>query len=281
MFHPGFDRPRSHGPIERWMHRVLLLLLFLLWTVAFARQFPSIAWIGGADWAEPTLLIVALMVTVSSVTHTLPLQNALMAAGVIALGGGAAHWISHVASVPFGPIRFPEARGSSPFQECFCAMAVLWVVLLSNARGVAHVILERRRKHRNHGLHVIGLSAALAVFMALTLEPFASRAHHYWFWGATRLPFDWQGVPLSALFAWGVVSVIALIAATPALIDKHPRPTPMTTDPLWLWAMMGGLFAAGTAVAGLWAPTGVAIANVLLALALAVVVNRRRMSRHT
>jgi hypothetical protein len=258
------------------MYRSLSLLLGLLWAVVLARQFPSLSWLTKADWAEPSLLVVALLVTVSSLARQIPLQNALLAACVIALAGGAAHWTSSVAGVPFGPIRFPQAQGATPFQEWFCVPAVLWVVLLLNARGVARLLLERRARHRNHGTNIIGLTALLMAVMALVLEPFASVAHHYWLWGETRLPITWQGAPLSALFAWGVVSVISLMLATPALLDKHPRPAPPSTDALLMWILMNLLFGAGTAVAGLRLPAGVALANVLLGATLAIRVKRGR-----
>ncbi len=275
LFHPGFERPHSEGPTERWMYRSLSLLLGLLWVVVLARQFPALSWLDKADWAEPCLLVAALLFTVSSLARQIPLQNALLAACVIAVVGGAAHWSSAVAGIPFGPIRFPQAQGTTPLQEWFCVPAVLWVVLLLNARGVARLILEPRARHRNHGWHVIGLAAGLMLLMSLALEPFASVVHHYWLWGETRLPFTWQGAPLSALVAWGVVSVIGLMAATPALIDKHPRPARPSTDALWMWVLLSLLLAAGTAVAGLWIPAGVAAANALLALAMFGIARRR------
>ncbi|MCU0787703.1 MAG: carotenoid biosynthesis protein [Verrucomicrobia bacterium] len=275
LFHPGFERPHSEGPTERWMYRSLSLLLGLLWVVVLARQFPALSWLDKADWAEPCLLVAALLFTVSSLARQIPLQNALLAACVIAVVGGAAHWSSAVAGIPFGPIRFPQAQGTTPFQEWFFVPAVLWVVLLLNARGVARLILEPRARHRNHGWHVIGLAAGLMLLMSLALEPFASVVHHYWLWGETRLPLTWQGAPLSALVGWGVVSVIGLMAATPALIDKHPRPARPSTDALWMWVLLSLLLAAGTAVAGLWIPAGAAAANALLALAMFGIARRR------
>ena len=112
--------------------------------------------------------------------------------------------------------------------------------------------------------------------MAMALEPFATAVHHYWLWGETRLPVTWHTVPVSCLFAWASMSIIASLAATPFLIDKHPRPAPPGREPAWIWALMSGLFAAGTALSGLWPATVVAILNAALALGADAVVRRRR-----
>jgi len=154
--------------------------------------------------------------------------------------------------------------------------AVIWVVLLLNARGLARLILEGASKHPNHGYHVLGLSVLLVVAMVMSMEPFASTGHRYWLWGETRLPVTWQGVPLSCLFAWGAVSVIASIAAMPFLIDKHPRPLPPAREPAWIWALLSGLFAIGTAVHGLWPATLMAGVNGALAAGVAFRVWRKR-----
>lgn len=129
-------------------------------------------------------------------------------------------------------------------------------------------------KHPNHGYHLLGFSVLLVVVMAMAIEPFASTGHRYWLWGETRLPVTWQGVPLSCLFAWGAVSVIASFAATPFLIDKHPRPIPPSREPAWIWALLNGLFALGAAVHGLWPAT--ILAGVSGAFAVVVLILARR-----
>jgi hypothetical protein len=163
-----------------------------------------------------------------------------------------------------------------PFQESFWMSAVLWVVLLLNARGMARLILAHRSKHRHHGVHLLGLSLVLLLLMVMAMEPFASTVHHYWLWGKTRLPITWQGVPLSSLFAWCVVGSVASVAATPFLIRKRPRPLPLTGEPAWLWILMSILFAVGCASADLWPVTGVAILNGVLGIWVAVLAERGR-----
>jgi hypothetical protein len=268
------DSNRS-GPVEQWTHRGLFGLFLVLWILALGRQLPGLGWLSDARWAEAAWLAAAAFLTVSSLARQISLQNALMAAGVIGLVGGAAHWSSLVTQIPFGPLRFPHAVGLSPFQEWFFVPVLIWVVLLLNARGLARLILRPVAKHPNRGLHLLCLSTCLMLAAALALEPFASAVHRYWLWGQTRLPVTWLGVPLSGLLAWTVVSVIASLAATPFLIDKHPRPAPPDRGPAWIWALLNGLFAVGTAVHGLWPAVVVATLSAVAATTLGLVDWRR------
>jgi hypothetical protein len=245
------------------------------------RQLPSVELLVDESWPEAMLLLAGLLVIVSSLARQISLQNALAAAGIVGLVGGAAHWASYVTGVPFGPLQFPHAFGHSPFQEWFFVPAVIWTVVLLSARGVARLLLEPGARNRNHGWHLLGLSVLLVVVMAMALEPYASSVHRYWLWGETRLPVTWQGVPLSCLFAWGVVSVIASFAAAPLLINKHPRPAPPAREPAWIWAMTSGLITVATALHGLWPASAVAAANGALAVGVDLVTWRRRSRSST
>jgi len=236
------------------------------WVWVVLRQFPGMGGWGGADAAEALLLVTAVLATVSTVARQVSLQNALMAAGIIGVIGGTAHWASYVTAIPFGPLRFLHATGTSPVQEWFFVPALLWVAVLLNARGVARALLGPASGRPNQGTHLLWMSALLVVTLAMALEPFASTAHHYWLWGDTRLKVTWHTAPLSCLFGWGAVGIIASFAATPCLIIKHPRPGPPPTDPAWLWAMAGTLFAVGNGANGLWPGTAMAVANVGLAM---------------
>jgi hypothetical protein len=240
------------------------------------RQFPATRFLPDADWPEGFLLVAALLVTGSAYARHISLQSTLMASCVIGFIGAVAHWISEASAIPFGPIHFPGSLDASPLQETFWVSAMMWVVLLLNARGMARLILTRRSKHRHHGLHLMGVSLLLILLMVMAMEPFASTVHHYWLWGETRLPFTWQGVPLSSLFAWCVVGSVASVAATPFLIAKRPHPLPLTGEPAWLWILISILFAVGTALAGLWPATGVAVLNGALGIWVALLAERRR-----
>jgi len=74
------------------------------------------------------------------------------------------------------------------------------------------------------------------------LEPYGSEIHRYWLWGQTRLPVTWHGAPLTSLFGWGTISVVCLIAGTPALVNKHPRPPEPSGWPVLIWVAINLLF---------------------------------------
>jgi hypothetical protein len=276
LLQSGLIRPQSSGAVERWIHRSLWGLLLVLWTAVVAREFPAVAVAVDLQWPAAALLVAAALVTGSTLALQVSLPSAFMAFAVIGLLGGSAQWISHVTGVPFGPVQFPYAYGSTPVQEWFFVPALIWSLLVLNARGVARILLEPLCKHRNHGLHLLALSTLLVVVMVMALEPFATTAHRYWLWGDTRLPVTWQGVPLSCLFASGVVCIITSVAATPFLIDKHPRPGPPASDPAWLWGLMGVLFATGTAFRELWPAATLAGLNSFIALGALLAAWRRR-----
>jgi len=241
-FQPALIRPRSSDWLERWGERISWVVFTLCWVALAAQTWPAPEWLVSQDWVTPVFLTVAAWVTVQTVCKELPLQNVVLAAAIIGGLGGVAHWLSQISGVPLGPIAVGDVRGHSPFQEWVPGVALLWVIAVLNARGVVRWGLRNRAGHPSHGLRVIGLSTGLVVLMATGLEPYATVVHRLWLWGPTRLPFDWHGVPISCLVGWGTVSLIALMAAMPALINKHPTPPGPRPEPLLIWVSVNGLF---------------------------------------
>jgi hypothetical protein len=245
-------RPQRRNPLEKWQERVVWTLFALLWAALLARQFPSLEWwLADQEWVTPLFLVVTAWLTVQVLCQELPLQNALLAAMVIGGLGGAAHWLSQLSGVPLGPIAFADARGPSPFQEWALGAALLWVVALLNARGTARWLLRRVPDHSSRGLWTLGLSVLLVVWLTLGLEPYGSEIHRHWLWARTRLPVTWHGAPLTALFGWATVSLVALLAATPALLSKHPHPPPPGPQPAILWLAINGILGVAALTHGL------------------------------
>lgn len=242
--------------------------------LAVLRQCPGISLFPGEEWPEAFLLVAALMVTVSDLARHVSLQNALAASCVIGGIGAFAHWSSDRVGIPFGPVVFHTVEGPSPFQEVFCLLAVVWVLMVLNARGVARLLLQAVSRHPNHGLFLLFLSLLLLLLMVMVFEPFATAVMGYWFWGETTLPISWQHVPLSCLLAWCVVGAVASFGAIPFLISKHPRPRPPSTEPAWLWILFSLLFGVGTGVAGLWPAAVMAAVNGVIGL-VAIVLEKR------
>lgn len=271
-------KPQSSSVGERWLDVGLLYLFIMAWFLVALREIPGMPFLREAFWLDGVFLVMAMLTTVSTLSRQIPFQNVLMAAPIIALIGAAAHWTSFVSGIPFGPIHVLHANGNSIFQEWIAALALVWVVAVLNARGVAHLLLQSRVGRPNYGLHVMLMTAALVVGLGLGIEPFASRVHRYWLWGETRLPVTWYGAPLTCLFAWGSVTLIALVAATAVLIRKHPSPMAPSLRPLLVWTLLNLLFALAGLVNHLWtvAATSLGVALVPALVVLAIQLKQER-----
>ncbi|HMP83614.1 MAG TPA: carotenoid biosynthesis protein [Verrucomicrobiota bacterium] len=209
--------------------------------------WPS-AMTGSARWPE-VLLLAGLKVTlVASLCRQLPLQNVLLAAAVTAGFGGIAHGVNAWAGVPFGPQVFTGSAGPELFGKLPVTLPLVWVVVILSSRGVARLVLRPWRKLRAYGLWLIGFTALLTALLAGGLEPFASRTEHYWYWGKTRIPVDWHGVPVTVFLCWALMTLLIMAFITPPLINKKTsRQSAPDFHPLAAWLVLGVLFGIGAA----------------------------------
>lgn len=209
-------------------------------------------------------LLLALASTVTSLAGQLPAQNVGLAAVIVAAMGGVIHVIGAMTGIPFGPINYSAEAGFKIFGLPWF-MPLLWVVVILNARGVSRLILRPWRKLRVYGYWLIALTAVLTVVFVLGLEPFATRARHYWFWQATKLPVDWYGAPLSDFLGWLVAALLILGFSTPALMKKRPSKSYPEYHPLIVWISIQALFIAGAFIQHLNA-AAIAIAVICVAV---------------
>jgi uncharacterized membrane protein len=232
-------------------HQLLTLLLAAALALELVTFFAPLDLDG---WPEIILLLLAAANTLSALTRRLPFQNVLLAAFGIALIGGGVHALGAKSGIPFGPLNF---GGLLIFKTLPWPMPLLWIVVVLNSRGVARLILRPWRKIKTYGFWVIGITGALAMLFDFALEPFASRAKHYWLWmpGNPALKFipAWFGVPLVNFFSWGIVTALILAFITPALIKKQPgQKNPADFHPLGLWLCAILIFGIGCARNELW-----------------------------
>jgi uncharacterized membrane protein len=237
---------------SRLPHRVYWLFAFLL-AAAFLHTVFAIAVKSDSNWPEILLLLIATISTLAALTRQLPVQNVLLAAGVIAIIGGLAHTIGFKSGIPFGPFMFGTEIGQKIFNTLPWAMPLLWTVVVLNSRGVARLILRPWRKMRTYGFWLIGLTALFTMLFDCALEPFAAHAKHYWIWTTTGYSLTPHGAPISNSVGWFIVPLLMLAFATPALINKQlsKRNAP-DFHPLAIW--LGGilLFGVSAAMNGLW-----------------------------
>jgi len=249
-----------------WLVSALAVASFLLagWALSSPVQLP-----GKAGWPEGVLVFTTMIASLFSLARQLPGQNVILAAAVIGSIGGIAHGLSAVLAIPFGPFTFTDNAGPKIFGLVPWSMPALWVIAILNSRGVARLILRPWRKLRTYGFWLIGVTAALTVLFAVSLDPFASQVKHYWLWEPTKFPLTWHGAPLVNFLGWLVTALVILAFATPALINKQPRSKTSAPDyhPLVVWLLSLALFAIAAIVHNLWPAAGFCI---LTAMAVAI-----------
>jgi uncharacterized membrane protein len=213
-----------------------------------------------AAWPVGALLVLATASTLVSQIRSLQFQNiAVVAAIILALASGIL-FLNAKTEIPFGPIIFTKKCGAQLFDALPPALPLLWLVAILNCRGVARLILRPWRKTRTYGFRVIGLTCALATLFDFALEPFATRANHFWLWRISSGVNNPFGSPWVNFFGWAVTTLFILVVITPWLINKMPGKRPPDFHPLALWFTLNIFLAANLATHQLWLPTAIALA---------------------
>jgi len=185
--------------------------------------------ISGRPWPAVFLLVMALLTTLTGLARQLSLQNALAAAGVIALvatGAGALAIIAGAgpnAAHLSGPTFPPGVLWSAP---------VAWVVLVLNARGVARLALGPWRAAKNYGFWLMGLAGLLLALLDLAMGRCGSWARECWAGPGLAAAPGWQALNVF------VLAVVVQLCAIPWLINKKPGTPPPDYHPLWVWALL-------------------------------------------
>ncbi len=199
---PLRTRACLHGGLAARLRRPLLGLFLALAGLACAKwAFPES--VPGYPRLLAILLLVEAAITlIVSMSCRLPLQNVLLASAIIALVGTAGDAVGQ-------GIHF------------WLLPPVLWILAVLGSRCVAQALLRPWRQTAAYGYWQLAATAVLVVFFFTPLELFASATH-------TAA----SGFGLSAAAAHclapgivalrGVTAVVALLLATPSLIDKRP-----------------------------------------------------------
>jgi len=239
------------------IHRVILGLFLLQFTLVWARLWLQRPLLGNARWPDGLLVVLTTATVLSSLACQLPGQNVMLASIVIAFLAGAVQTLGALTAIPFGPFVYTEHIGQQLFHPLPWAMPMVWIALLLASRSVTRLMLRPWRKTQNYGFWLIGLTALLVVLLDVGLEPFATHVKHYWFWNPTKLKFDWYSTPVVNFLGWAITALLILAFATPALINKKPGPQPPPEySPLIVWLLLNFLFATGAAVQHLWPAVG-------------------------
>jgi hypothetical protein len=208
------------------------------------------------------------------VPNTLPLQNILLATGILAACVVGVVGLNAWVGFPFGRLQWVRA-----VERCPACGPHLWLVLVSvvalfSARGVAKLLLLPRKGGAHYGYWLLALSALLATLPLVGFDLLATQVKSWWHW--ENVAWHWQGIALPNLAGWFLANVIALLLATPALIDKRPVQPPPGLRPLAIWFALNAGCLAGSA-----ARASDAAVAVLAAPVVAVTMLAYQAYRHT
>ena len=173
-------------------HKAAYISFLMVWLVNWLVVLFGIALPADGFWVEGLLPVAAVATTLLGLRRTLPLQNVLATAALIAAFAYAITWVCVRTGLPFGPLVFLEVDGSPLLGTVPWWIPAMWLVLIINARGVARLMLFGWRTSRNYGLWVIGFACLLVVLFDLALEPFAIHTKHYWLWSASKSVVSWD-----------------------------------------------------------------------------------------
>ena len=202
-------------------------------------------WVTGLFW------LLAAATSLTGLARRLPEQNVLMAATLIVAISFAIAGVAEKTGVPFGPRTYTDALGARIFGVPW-PIPLVWLVVIVNGRGVARLIMRPWRKTTYYGFWVIGLTCGMAVVFDESLEPFATRVKHYWFWETRVNVPGWYSAPWVNFLAWFAGALGVLGFTTPWLINKQPVKQPTDYHPLVLWLLLNFYFATGNALEQLW-----------------------------
>jgi uncharacterized membrane protein len=203
------------------------------------------------------VLLAALVVTLYALTWTLPAQNVISAAALIAFLSGLIEIIGAKTGVPFGPFFYTKNLGPLFLGLLPWPIPLIWVVVILNSRGAARLILRPWRELSRYGFWSIGLTCALTVFFDLALEPFAASANHFWIWKTPKNVPAWYGAPWISFAGLAAATLLLLAFATPWLINKKPvTNSPPDYFPLVIWSFLSLLLTVANFTNQFWLAAG-------------------------
>lgn len=194
--------------------------------------------------------MVAALSLALGLARRLAVQNVVAVTLLAATLGTGIDLLNAHTSLPFGQRTLmdragPQTLGVAWFQP------FLWVTLAIAGRGVARLILRPWRKLRYYGLWVIATATALALSMAIVLEPFAASSR--WWWRLSRPGgWTWYGMPVTSALGWILTLLIIYGFTTPWFLNKQPVKQPTDWHPLLVWAVLALWLSVGNAQAGSW-----------------------------
>jgi|GEM_PF-1138463 len=150
----------------------------------------------------------------------LPWPNLLLAGAATAVVGMVLEEWNRQLGWPLGRKRFPaHAPGGGVW---LASTGLVWALSLLSARAAALWWLARGRPGRAPGIRRLVLTATLSLIPQLGADLCMRHRFGWYTWADPR--WQVQGLVLDPLPGWWIGHGLALAAALPALLDKHPHP---------------------------------------------------------
>ncbi len=255
---PPADASRHHA--SHFFH-LGLFFCFLVALAVWLGSLLQVPLLRSAAWAEVLFPILAVATTLTAAFRSLPAQNVILSAVLIALISGIVETIGAKTGIPFGPFVYTGNLGPQLFGVLPWPVPLIWILAILNSRGVARLILRPWRKLGKYGFWVIGLTCALVVILDFGLEPFSAQVNRYWIWRTPETVLAWHTAPWINFISWATTTLLILAFTTPWLINKrHIKHAPPDYHPLIVWLLLNLLLAAGNAAHHLWSATAFTLA---------------------
>ncbi len=197
----------------------------------------------------------------------LPVQNLLLATAVLGGVSGVALFLNAHTGFPFGRGHLAGEVPAHWIIGCQAGLVLAATLSLLTARGVAKLLLLPLRGRQDYGYWLLGSSALLGTLPLTGLDLLATQVGHWWRWESSA--WQWQGIALPTIAGWLLVHSIALLFATPALIDKRPVASAPGVLPLVGWFALNAVCIASCLSHTRDAAVAVLAAPVLLVTTLA------------
>ena len=275
IFKPAPDAVFAGGVAQLpspWAHRAhkpVFIAFLVCFAVSWVALLLGVSYSEDWRWLEGLFWLLTAATSLLGLARRLPGQNVLMGATLITAIGFTFLVVAEKTRVPFGPRVYTEVLGGK-FLGVPWPMPLLWLVVIVNSRGVARLVMRPWRKTTYYGFWVIGLACLLAVAFDAGLEPFATRARHYWFWETHVSVLGWYSAPWVNFLGWFVTALGILGFTTPWLINKQPVKQSTDYHPLVIWLLLNLYFTTGNALQPLWLAVAFGISVTALAAVYAV-----------
>lgn len=213
------------------LHRVLFLVFLLCIGAVIILILGSPA----SQLLRPllTLLVLAAVTTsLFSLNCSLPLQNVLAVAALIALASGVIEIINFKTHFPFGRRVWSTAFGPRFFHVLPWPVPFIWIVFILNSRGLARLLLRPLRNKRCYGIWSLIFTSLLAAILQIGFEHFAA-VLQIWFRPD-------PGIALWLLWSsYALASAVILLLTIPWLINKKPDgKIPPDFHPVVVWVLV-------------------------------------------